>query len=99
MGFAACSDWYDTGVCYSLLGVDGSLGHPDLWADVHSIYFVLFPDISFIALFCVRIQLAWQVWHTLVSLCRSGLLLSSPHITDMLLLCASCASSLWCVHR
>ena len=41
MGFAACADWNDAGVCYSLLGVDGSLGHP------LPIYFVLLPDISF----------------------------------------------------
>ena len=47
MGFAACADWNDAGVCYSLLGVDGLLGHLDFWADVHFIHFVLFSDISF----------------------------------------------------
>ena len=47
MGFAACADWDDTGVCDSLLGVDGLLCHIDFWADVCSIYFVFLPDISF----------------------------------------------------
>ena len=47
MGSAACVDWNNAGVCYSLLGVDGSLGHPDFRADVLPIYFVLLPDISF----------------------------------------------------
>ena len=47
MGFAACANWYNTGVCDLLLGVDGPLGHPDLRGEVCFACFVFPPDVSF----------------------------------------------------
>ena len=47
MRFVTWADWSNTGVCDSLLGVDGLLGHPDLQAKICFAYFLLFLGVSF----------------------------------------------------